>query len=186
MLVLPSSARQRHMLGDQRGTTAVSGNGSAGEPQLNCSGRQRQVVFRHPLLEVLCRHHFARLLQRQPVKGRCRNSMSSPQVTSDPHSPTVTWLKREFFPYHNPSSSWRPTQKPDLEKSGLQSLKPTPLPIFPAPIAYSLPSDNAPATTTLPPACLLTPRARDPVLIRLLLKAARRSLLVEFPTLADH
>jgi hypothetical protein len=32
----------------------------------------------------------------------------------------------------------------------------------------------------------LTPTARVPVPIRVLVKAARRSLLVELPTLADH
>jgi hypothetical protein len=61
---------------------------------------------------------------------------------------------------------------------------PPTLPIFPALLAYSLLSDN----TTIAPPCafLLTLAATDSVESRTLPRAARRSLLVDLTTLADH
>jgi hypothetical protein len=77
------------------------------------------------------------------------------------------------------------TKKPDHQGPVFVSST-IPLQNFPLLSAYSLLSDKAPTTTVLPCAFLLTLAATDSVDHRTLLRAARRSLLVDLTTLADH
>jgi len=92
---------------------------------------------------------------------------------------------RKKFPYRN-RRSCPPKNKNRTHQGPVIAPESTTLPIFPILRAYSLPSDNAPTATALPCAFFPTLAAIDSVDNRTLLNAARRSLLVDLTTLADH